>query len=79
MYGVSVMNRRDDQFIEFSASGRLADVAQTTIPYLDAQEVITKPPIPLSGVSLYFKASQGSGGFIAPRIHTYDVFAHQHN
>lgn len=79
MAGLSVMNSREDQFIEFSSSGRLADAGQTTIPYLDAQDVITKPPMPLSGVSLYFKASQGSGGFIAPRIHTYDVFVHQTN
>lgn len=74
--GKSAINKRDDVYIEFTHSGVDADVAQTTIPYLDAQDVVPVPPMPLIGVGLYHKAAPGSGGFVGPRIYTYDVTAH---
>lgn len=74
--GPSEVNRKVNQFIKFTTTGRVADAAQTTIPYLDTQEVFTKSFAPLSGVGLYHKASRGSGGFVGPRIYTYDVTAH---
>lgn len=74
--GQNVMNLRTDQLIKFTTSGWLADAAQTVVPYLDIQEVVTNPPCALSGVGMYHKAAQGSGGFIAPRVYTYDFSYH---
>lgn len=69
-----IINRRADQHIHFQPSGRLADAAQTIVPYLDVQEVVTNPPTPLSGIGLYHKAATGTGGFIAPLVTTYDKY-----
>lgn len=74
--GKSIMNKKKNQYVEFTHTGLDADVAQTTIPYLDAQDVVPVPPMPLIGAGLYHKASSGSGGFIGPRVYTYDVTAH---
>lgn len=52
------------------------DAAQTTVPFLDAQDVFTDPPMPIQGVNLILKTQDGSGGFIAPRIKTFDYSAH---
>lgn len=49
------------------------DAAQTTVPFLDAQEVSASPITPLQGVGLYFKGRSGFGGFIAPKIETLDL------
>lgn len=70
------MNFDSNQYIEFTHSGMDADVAQTTIPYLDAQDVVPNPPVPLIGVGLYHKATRGNGGFIGPKVFTYDVTQH---
>lgn len=74
--GKSVVNRKLNQYIAFTHTGMDADAAQTTIPYLDAQDVVPVPAMPLIGVGLYHKASTGSGGFVGPRVYTYDVTAH---
>lgn len=74
--GKSVMNKKANLFIEFTHTGLDADAAQTTIPYLDAQDVVPQPPMPLIGLGLYHKAAAGSGGYIGPRVYTYDVTAH---
>lgn len=74
--GRSVANRKPNQYIQFTHTGLDADAAQTTIPYLDAQDVVPVPPMPLIGVGLYHKAAPESGGFVGPRIYTYDVTAH---
>ncbi|XP_062125596.1 uncharacterized protein LOC133838489 [Drosophila sulfurigaster albostrigata] len=61
------------QYIEFVNTGIEKDAAQTTIPFLDMQEVASNPPVPLFGIGLYYKGSPGYGGFIAPRIISYDI------
>lgn len=74
--GRSAINRKPRQYIEFTHTGVDADAAQTTIPYLDAQDVVPVPPVPLLGVGLYHKAAPESGGFIAPSVFTYDMTSH---
>lgn len=74
--GRSVMNKKANQFVQFTHTGLDKDVAQTTIPYLDAQDVVPVPAMPLIGVGLFHKAASGSGGFVGPRIFTYDVTTH---
>lgn len=72
----SWINRQSETFIEFTHSGLEADAAQSTIPYLDAQDVETVPAMPLTGVGLYHKAAAGTGGFVGPRVFTYDLTQH---
>lgn len=64
------------QWIDFTYSDIHLDVAQNTVPFLDAQPVYTNPALPLSGVGLYYKGQPAVGGFIGPIIHTYDFTPH---
>ncbi|XP_062125982.1 uncharacterized protein LOC133838771 [Drosophila sulfurigaster albostrigata] len=64
---------KENQYVEFVNTGIEKDAAQSTIPFLDMQDVASNPPVPLSGVGLYYKSSPGYGGFIAPRIISYDI------
>lgn len=48
------------------------DAAQTTVPFLDAQDVVNNPPVPLEGVGIFLKGQDGYGGFISPKIKTFD-------
>lgn len=48
------------------------DASQTTVPFLDAQDVVNDPPVPLEGVGLFLKGQDGFGGFITPKIMTFD-------
>lgn len=61
-----------DNYLQFTHSSIENDAAQSTIPYIDAQEVTLEPPMPLSGVGLYYKAKKGSGGFVGAQIMIYD-------
>jgi len=62
----------DNQYIEFTNTGFDQDAAQTTVPYIDIQEVVSEPMVPLSGIGVYYKSRDGYGGFLAPKIITYD-------
>lgn len=59
-------------FIKFTHSDLSKDAAQTTVPFLDAQDVVTDPPMPLQGIGLFYKTRPGYGGFISPLIETLD-------
>lgn len=59
-------------FIEFGPTDYWTDVSQLTVPFIDTQRVEPYTPVALSGVGLYFKNADSSGGFIAPRIFVYD-------
>lgn len=61
-----------DRFVAFTHSNIYSDAAQTTIPYLDGQDVTTEPATPLSGVGLYYKTKEYYAGFIASKIITCD-------
>lgn len=63
-------------FVEFTYSDLDKDVAQTTVPFLDAQEVSSIEPVPLKGAGLFHKGRNHFGGFIAPKIITYDFSPH---
>ncbi|XP_037708402.1 uncharacterized protein LOC119546293 [Drosophila subpulchrella] len=62
----------DNQYIDFTNTGFNQDAAQTTVPYIDIQEVVSEPMVPLSGIGVYYKGRDGYGGFLAPKIITYD-------
>lgn len=52
------------------------DAAQTTVPFLDSQPVESLQPVPLSGAGIFHKGQKNFGGFIAPKIITYDFSKH---
>lgn len=72
----SEIDSTDNQFIRFTHSGVDKDVAQTTVPYLDAQDVVSKVPVPLSGAGIYHKGQKSYGGFIGLKLVTYDFAPH---
>lgn len=53
-----------------------SDLAQNTVPYLDAQDVTSIPPVALSGAGIYHKGQSYYGGFVAPKLYTYDFAPH---
>jgi hypothetical protein len=59
-------------FVKFTYTDMGKDAAQSTVPFLDAQDVVNNPPVPIDSVGIYLKAQDGYGGFIAPRIKTFD-------
>lgn len=67
---------KTNQFLNFAPTDLGKDVAQTTIPFIDIQPVTTNPPFPLSGAGIYHKGRSGFGGYIAPKIMTYDFTSH---
>ncbi|KAH8310737.1 hypothetical protein KR044_002815 [Drosophila immigrans] len=67
---------KSNQYLEFVNTGMEKDAAQTTIPFIDIQDVVSNPPVPLAGIGIYYKSSSGYGGFVAPKIITYDISQH---
>lgn len=65
-----------NKFIEFQPTDKYLDAAQTTIPFIDIQLVESANPGPLAGIGLYYKGQPNYGGFIAPKILTYDYTEH---
>jgi len=72
----SVPDSRHNQYIDFTNTAMDKDAAQSTVPFMDIQDVISNPPVPLSGIGIYHKGRQGYGGFLAPKIITYDFTPH---
>lgn len=65
-----------DQFLKFSISNLESDLGQTTIPFIDIQNVTTNVPTPMSGIGLYYRKSNNTktAGFIGLKLKTYDLF-----
>ncbi|XP_062127616.1 uncharacterized protein LOC133839978 [Drosophila sulfurigaster albostrigata] len=67
---------KDDQYVEFTNTGMFEDAAQTTVPFIDIQDVACIPPVPLAGIGIYLAGNKGYGGFVAPKVISYDLAAH---
>ncbi|XP_017056016.1 uncharacterized protein LOC108097935 isoform X1 [Drosophila ficusphila] len=72
----SIPLSRHNQYIDFTNTGLDKDAAQSTVPFIDIQDVISNPPVPLSGIGIYYKGRQGYGGFLGPKVITYDFTPH---
>ncbi|XP_053681824.1 uncharacterized protein LOC128732574 [Sabethes cyaneus] len=72
----SIPDSVSNQFIRFRESDRGMDASQTTVPFLDAQPVVPTKPVPLAGAGLFHKGRPKFGGFIAPKVLTYDFGPH---
>lgn len=69
---LSEINKMPNSFVQFQSTDYWSDISQLTVPFLDTQRVEPYSPVALSGLGLYHKTSQGSGGFIAPKLIVYD-------
>lgn len=72
----SKIKPNSNKFLRFTNTGIDVDIAQTTIPFLDSQSVESIIATPLSGAGLYYKSYDGYGGFIGPKIFTYNYSKH---
>lgn len=72
----SIPDSISNQFVRFRESDRGMDAAQTTVPFFDAQPVVPAKPVPLSGAGLFHKGRPKFGGFVAPKVMTYDFGPH---
>lgn len=75
-YHGSTIDSSDNQFVDFRMSDLERDFGQYTVPFLDVQEVLTNPPIPLSGAGIYHKGHEYSGGFLGFKVMHYDYTNH---
>lgn len=72
----SEIDSKDNQYIKLTHSDIDKDVGQTTVPYFDALDVISKIPVALNGIGIHHKGQKGFGGFIALKLMTYDFAPH---
>ncbi|KQS30547.1 uncharacterized protein LOC6551613 isoform X2 [Drosophila erecta] len=72
----SIPLSRHNQYIDFTNTGMDKDAAQSTVPFIDIQDVISNPPVPLAGIGIYYKGRNSYGGFLGPKIITYDFTPH---
>lgn len=61
-----------DRKVQFTHTSLSQDAGQTTVPFIDAQWVVTSPASPLKGVGIHWRGRIGSGGYVAPVITAYD-------
>lgn len=72
----SVPDLRRNKYVEFGASDKWSDVAQSTVPFLDTQLVRPQAEAPLTGLGLYYKGVPDFGGYVAPKVLTFDYTTH---
>ncbi|KAJ8684247.1 hypothetical protein QAD02_020039 [Eretmocerus hayati] len=73
-YTTAKSNRKSqpNQYLKFGTTGFKYDAGQSTIPFIDIQNVTTSPPAPLSGVGIYHRNRQDTGGYLALKIFTFN-------
>lgn len=72
----SIPDITPNRYVDFQPTDIGKDAAQSTVPFIDTELVEPTHPSILSGVGLYYKGQPGFGGFIAPKIITYDFAPH---
>lgn len=67
-----------NKFLSFATSNFESDLGQTTVPYIDIQDVTTTIPYPMAGAGIYYRKSQDDtyAGFIALKLKSYDFSRH---
>ncbi|KAL7303455.1 hypothetical protein TKK_0004637 [Trichogramma kaykai] len=64
------------QYLELVNSDFKKDLGQTVLPFVDVQSVKSRKPVPLAGAGLHHRGLQGSGGFLALKMFSYDFEPH---
>lgn len=62
------------QRVQFHQTNKKDDLEQSLVPFIDIRKVNTNLAMPLSTISLYHRGSAGSGGFIALKFQSYDIY-----
>ncbi|XP_001601835.2 uncharacterized protein LOC100117668 isoform X2 [Nasonia vitripennis] len=65
----------NNRYVSFRMTNLRKDLGQTIVPFIDTQEIVTNPPMPLAGAGLYHKGRKHSGGFLGIQLLHYN-FAH---
>lgn len=70
----------DNQYLNFSVSNFESDLGQTTIPFIDIQNVTTTVPFPMAGVGIYYKRNKNdkASGLIGLKLKSFDFSVHVH-
>lgn len=63
-------------YVEFTTSSLFDDAGQTTIPFIDSREVTTKPPAPLTGITLIHLGQRGFGGVVSFKLNIFNFVRH---
>ncbi|XP_046619021.1 uncharacterized protein LOC124304604 isoform X3 [Neodiprion virginianus] len=74
----SIPDSKHDQYMMFSPSDLDKDAGQSTVPFIDTQPVAPYPRVPIAGAGIYHKGRPGFGGYIAPKLKTYNFAPHLH-
>lgn len=61
-------------FAKFVISDLEKNFGQSFIRFVDTQEIISNPPVPLTSISFYLKKSKDDEGFIGLTLETYNSF-----
>lgn len=69
-------NIEEGQYVMFQPSSLEKDGGQSTIPFIDMQNVVSAVPVPLSGVGTIHRGSETSAGFLGLVILTYNITSH---
>lgn len=73
----STVNQRVDQFLKFEEPldhpSYLEFVNIYLVPFVDIQDVFCDPPV-VRGAGVFYKSFGDSGGYIAPRIYSFDPY-----
>ncbi|KAF7988402.1 hypothetical protein HCN44_000975 [Aphidius gifuensis] len=64
----NIIMSKSNSYVTFQTTDWMDDGGQTTVPFFDTQRVMTNPPKALSGVGLYYKSHNKSGGFIGVQL-----------
>jgi len=72
--GHNKVDGEHDEYIQFDTTSAYKDVAQTVIPFVDAQPVTQTSW--LAGAGLYHKGRLGFGGFVGLSLETFDYSRH---
>jgi len=74
--GHSVIDSSTNQFVQFDTTSAEKDVMQTTIPFIDVQQVAPSTGTWLSGVGVYHKGALGYGGYLGMSVDTFNFANH---
>lgn len=72
----NILDSKEHQYVMFQPSSLEKDGGQSTVPFIDVQNVVSAVPVPLSGVGVIHRGSAVSGGFLGLIILSYNVTPH---
>ncbi|XP_031786848.1 uncharacterized protein LOC100117668 isoform X1 [Nasonia vitripennis] len=70
---------KNKQFVRFRMTDLRHDLGQYTVPFLDLQDAVTTPALPISGAGLFHRGRLHSGGFLGFKLIHYDFTPHLSN